>query len=112
MPKKRTGKKVPKKTAKTSAAISGDTVKHVAYLAKINISASEAKKMEKDLNEILNSFKILDKLDVKKVEPSFQPLPVKDVFREDKIEDSLSQEKALSNTKHKDKGYFKGPRVV
>ena len=47
-----------------------------------------------------------------KVEPSFQPVELKNMTREDKVEDSLKQEEALANTKNKKDGYFKGPRAV
>lgn len=100
-----------KQTAKKTK-ISEDIVKHVAKIARLELTSKEIKKFQKDLSEILEAFKEIDKINVNKVHPSFQPLPVRDVFREDVVKESLSQEKALSNTKHKENGYFKGPRVV
>ena len=47
-----------------------------------------------------------------KTKPSFQPIPIKDIFREDVAKEPISQEKVLANTKHKENGYFKGPGAV
>jgi aspartyl-tRNA(Asn)/glutamyl-tRNA(Gln) amidotransferase subunit C len=89
------------------------TVERIAGIARLNLTDSETKKFQKDLNNILDAFKILDKaIDSKSVEPSFQPLDVKDVMREDDVEKCLGNEKALENTRHKEKGYFKGPRII
>ena len=60
----------------------------------------------------MESFSKLDELDVSKELPSSQPIAIKNVFREDKVGKSLSNEEALSNTTHKKDGYFKGPKVV
>ncbi|MBI2076251.1 MAG: Asp-tRNA(Asn)/Glu-tRNA(Gln) amidotransferase subunit GatC [Candidatus Aenigmarchaeota archaeon] len=91
--------------------VTPDIVRRVAKIARLDLTEAEVKKFSKDLNEILAAFKELDKAKAN-VEPSFQPLEIKDVTREDKPEDVLSQEAALSNTKHKEKGFFKGPRAV
>jgi len=84
----------------------------VAENARLNLSNSEIKKFLPQLEEILKAFSKLDEIKNLKEEPSFQPLPLKNIFREDKTEKCLSQETALKNTKHKKDGYFKGPKVV
>ena len=90
--------------------ISIETVEKVAKFSRLNLTDDEKQKFRKDLNDILAAFKILDeaKADEK---PSFQPYDIKDVLRDDKEEEPLGQ-KALDNTKHKEKGFIKGPRVV
>jgi len=90
--------------------ISIQTVEKVAKIARLNLTDNEKQKFQKDLNDILAAFKVLDeaKADEK---PSFQPYDIKDVLREDKEEEPLGQ-KALDNTKHKEKGFIKGPKVV
>ncbi len=92
--------------------ISIDVVKKVAAVARLELTDAEVQKFQSDLNNILDAFKLLGKADVKNVEPSFQPLPVKDVLRKDEIETYLGREKALDNTRHKQEGHFKGPKVV
>lgn len=92
--------------------ITSDTVKRVSRIAKLNLSEAEIKKYQKDLVNILDAFKVLDKAPVSKTAPSFQPMEIRDVTREDAAEECLGNEKALANTAHKEKGFFKGPRVV
>ncbi len=111
--KARVSRKTARKSAKKSAArISPETVMKVARIARLHLSDDEAKKLAKDLNDVLKAFKELDKAPAGGVEPSFQPLLVKDVFREDVVEESISNEEALANTKHKENKFFKGPRAV
>ena len=87
------------------------TVKHVANIARLDLSEKEIKKFQKDLNDILKAFKNLDKAKPK-CDPSFQPFMISDVFRDDEPGHCLTQEKALLNAKHKEKGFFKGPKAV
>lgn len=87
-------------------------VKRVARIARLNLSEKETEKFSKDLESILGAFKDLDKVPTKGVKPSFQPIETKNVLRKDLVEPSLKQEQALSNTKNKDKGFFKGPKVA
>ncbi|MFH0949325.1 MAG: Asp-tRNA(Asn)/Glu-tRNA(Gln) amidotransferase subunit GatC [Candidatus Aenigmatarchaeota archaeon] len=87
-------------------------VRHVAKIARLDLTDEEAKKFQKNLDEILAAFSELDKADVKGVEPALQPIPTKNVLRSDTPEQSLTQEEALKNTKHKKDGFFKGPRAV
>ncbi len=89
-----------------------ELIKHVAEIARLKLSDKEIKGFVKDFKEILDGFSVIDKCDVKELKPSFQPVEIKNMMREDLIEDSLTQEKALSNAEHKKDGYFKGPRAV
>jgi aspartyl-tRNA(Asn)/glutamyl-tRNA(Gln) amidotransferase subunit C len=91
--------------------ISLETVRHVAKLSRLELSEKELKKFQKDLDDILLAFKGLDKARPR-CQASFQPLPIKDITRGDEVEKCLSQEEALANTKHKERGFFKGPRAV
>tara|TARA_Y100000310_G_scaffold342623_1_gene446627 strand:+ start:6010 stop:6303 length:294 start_codon:yes stop_codon:yes gene_type:complete len=84
----------------------------VAENARLNLSDAEIKEFLPQMKEILEAFNKLDNIDVGSEKPSFQPIPLKNVFREDKVEKCLSQKEALSNTKHKKEGYFLGPKAV
>ena len=91
--------------------VSIEEVYHTAELAKIEISEKEAEKFRKEFESILEYFDILDEVE-ENVEPTFQVLPLKNVFREDEPGECLTQDEALKNATHKEEGYFKGPRVV
>jgi aspartyl-tRNA(Asn)/glutamyl-tRNA(Gln) amidotransferase subunit C len=85
-------------------------VEHVAKIARLNLTKREITKLQKELTDITNAFRILD--EAPSAEPSFQPIHLENVMREDKIEECLPQEISLKNTKHKEKGFFKGPKAV
>lgn len=91
--------------------VTPEIVKHVAAAARLELTETEIKRFAKDLNNILLAFKDIDKVKAN-VEPSFQPLEIKDILRNDKAEKCLTQDQALANTKHKEGGFFKGPRAV
>ncbi len=84
----------------------------VAKVARLSLTDAEKKKFEKDMKEILSAFGSLDRAKTDGVKPAFQPLETKNVLREDIVEECLSQEDALSNTAHKENGFFKGPKVI
>ncbi len=87
-----------------------ELISKVAKNARLNLSDKEIDEFIKDFKEILDQFSVLDKVDTKDVKPSFQPLPLKNVSRDDKVGKCLSQEEALNNTQNKKDGFFKGPK--
>ena len=89
-----------------------ELVKKVADLARLELSDKEVEKFVPELKDILNAFSKLDEVDTKDVKPSFQPVELKNLMREEKVEECLNQDKALENSENKKDGYFKGPRAV
>jgi aspartyl-tRNA(Asn)/glutamyl-tRNA(Gln) amidotransferase subunit C len=88
------------------------TVEKVAEIARLSLSDKELDEMAKDLESILSAFRELEKADTGNAKPSFQPIEMKNVLREDRVEKSISQAEALKNAKQKEKGFFKGPRAI
>mgnify|MGYP001596619107 FL=1 len=82
----------------------------VANNARIRLTKKEEEELLPELNEILKIFSKLNEVNTNKIEPSFQPLDVKNVFREDKVENC--KEDVLDNVKNKEDRYFKGPKVL
>ena len=87
-------------------------LEHVAEVARIKLNEEEINKFLPQLKEILEFFSQLKDINTDKVKPSFQPVELRNAMREDKEEECLSQDDALSLTEHKKDGYFKGPRAV
>jgi len=87
-------------------------LEHVAEVARIKLNDEEIKKFLPQLKEILEFFSQLKDINTDNVKPSFQPVELKNIMREDKEEQCLSQDDAMSLTEHKKDGYFKGPRAV
>ncbi len=91
--------------------IDENVVRYVANLSKINVSEEEIEIFKRDFEKIIEFFNQLDEVEAD-VEPTYHVLPLKNVFREDIPGKCLDREEALMNAKHKEDGYFKGPRVV
>lgn len=87
-------------------------VEVVSKVARLKLNDEEVERYSKDLESILDSFKILDEVKVEGVKEVFHPIENINVFREDKVEESFSNEEALSNTDNKKDGYFKGPVAI
>ena len=87
-------------------------IKRIGELARITLTDGEVDKFKIEIIEILDCFSKLDEVNAEDVEPSFQPVPLKNFMREDKITECLSQSKALQNSKNNKDGYFKGPKAV
>ncbi len=92
--------------------IDKELIEHISDLARIKLTEAEIKRFLPQLKEILDAFSKLDKVDTKDTKPSFQPVELKNMMREDKVGKCLKQEEALSNSKEKKDGYFKGPMAV
>ncbi len=92
---------------------SKDTIDHISKLALLDLSDEEKEQLSKELGNILNYFKKLDDLDTSDIDPTTHPIDgLKNVFREDEPWESLSNEEALKNAKHKKDGFFKAPRIL
>jgi len=93
-------------------SVTREDVEKVAVLARLKLSESEIEEMTSQLNEILEYFEKLKELDTEGVEPLSHVLPLKNVYREDRVKPSLSQEEILKNAPEKGHGHFKVPRVI
>ena len=92
--------------------ISKKDVEHIASLARIYLQDEETAEITKNLESILGYVNKLQKLDVSDIGPTSHALALKNVFREDNVKDSLSQEKALSIAVEKAHGSFVVPKVI
>ncbi len=92
--------------------ISKEEVAHVAYLARLHFSEEEKEKFTTQLNKILEYMAQLDKLDTSQIEPTFHALAQINVFREDLVRPSISQEHSLSNAPDRDRGFFRVPKII
>lgn len=92
--------------------ISIKDVEHVAVLARLELTDEEKIKFTEQMNGILEYADTLNKLDTTGVQPTYHPLPLKNVFREDEARASLSNEAATANAPEEENGYFKVPRIL
>ncbi len=85
-------------------------VDHICEIAKLELEEGEVESYIKDLNGVLEIFKKMDEVDTANVEPSFQPYRVENIWREDEV--IRTDWDPLGNARHKEKRFFKGPKII
>ena len=95
-----------------SMAISKEEVERVAKLARLLVSEEEKDVLTRQLSGILTYVGKLNELNTEGVEPLSHVIDIKNVFREDKTRESLSQDLALSNAPEKRDGFFRVPKII
>ncbi len=91
---------------KTKTTFSPQDVKHIAQLANLVVSEDLLEKLPVQLSNILDLVRKLNDVDTQNIAPTSQVTGLANVFREDSIQTSFSQEEALSNAPRKYNGYF------
>ena len=84
----------------------------VARLARIRLTTEETELFQKQLGQVVEFADKLREVDVSAVEVSAHASPIFDVFREDEIRPSFTQEEALRNAPHQAKGLFVVTKVM
>ncbi len=87
-------------------------IEYVAKLARIDLDKKQQKKFAKQLSDILAYIEKLKELKVDKIEPMSHVLPLKNVFRQDKVKASLALDKVLRNAPSKEEDSFSVPKVI
>ena len=92
--------------------ITKEEVRHVAYLARLKFKEEEEQLFTAQLNRILDYMEQLEKVDTSEVEPTFHAVTRTNVFREDSVAPSISQDLTLSNAPDRDRGLFRVPKII
>ena len=87
-------------------------IDHVALLARIELDDEEKELFSKQVGSIIEYVDKLNELDIDDVEPTAHVLPIKNVFREDELRDSLPREKALQNAPRESNGFYRVPKII
>ncbi len=93
-------------------ALTVKDVEHVAKLSRLEFNDDEKKDFIEKLNSVVNYIESLEEVDVEGVEPTYNTLNIKNVFREDKIEKSFDRKLIIANAPSSEGGCFKVPKVV
>ena len=96
-----------KHMVKDKNSLTMEEVKHVAKLAKLNLSEKELTKFQKQLSDVIDYINKLREVNTDEVEPTSQVTNLENVFREDEVKPSLTQKEVLSNTNSSHDGFFK-----
>ena len=78
------------------AAISRDDVAHLAKLARIEMTPAELDHMASELEQILGAVKRVQEVATSDIAPTSHPLSMSNVFRDDVVKPSLTNDEALS----------------
>lgn len=87
--------------------ISNNDVKKIAGLANLKINDEQAVRFAGQLSAVLDFIEHLKKAPTDFIRPLFNVNGGKNVFREDTIQPSLTQEECLRNAKSTYRGFFK-----
>jgi aspartyl-tRNA(Asn)/glutamyl-tRNA(Gln) amidotransferase subunit C len=87
-------------------------VRHVARLARLELSDEEVRVFEGQLDAILAHVQQLSELDVEGIEPTAHPAPVFDRTDADEPGPGLERELVLRNAPDQSGGQFRVPKVV
>ena len=87
-------------------------VRHVAGLARLELSEQECDVFQKQLEAILGHVESLAALEVSGIGPASYPAPVYDVMREGLPGDSLPREAVLANAPDQAQDQIRVPKVI
>lgn len=89
-----------------------EQVAHLARLAHIDMTDEELDRMSGELDVIVDSIKSISEAAGDDVPPTSHPLPLTNVFREDVVGQTLSNDEALSGAPDSANGRFKVPAIL
>ena len=92
--------------------INNKLIKDLAKLAKLEFNDKESAEMQEDLKKIIGFVDKLSEIDTENIEPLIYLSEEKNVLRDDKIGNMLSQKEALSNAPKKDSDYILVPKMI
>lgn len=94
------------------AEINKDQVKHVANLARLEISEQEAEMFTEQLSSIIKFAEQLNEIDTDGIEPTTHVLDLKNVMRKDEPRQWITREDALKNAPDQQDGQFRVPSIL
>jgi len=92
--------------------ISREEVRHLADLARIDLSDAELDHLAPQLAVILDSVASISEVAAQDVPPTSHALPLVNVFRDDVVRPGLTAEEALSGAPEVDQQRFSVPRIL
>ena len=93
-------------------ALTGDQVRWVAHLARLELSDAELETMTRQLSAIVEYVNQLQQVNTDGVEPLAHPLPLQNVFRDDDAGPSLPVDEALANAPDRRGDFYGVPAVL
>ena len=92
--------------------ITADDVRHVARLARLDITDDEVELFTGQLEAVLQHAQDVEALDVADVPPTAHPLPLANVFRDDEPRPGVDRDEVLAMAPDAADGRFRVPRIL
>ena len=93
-------------------ALSRDEVRHIALLARLQLSAEDEAAFAEQLGHILQYFEKLGTLDTSAVAPTAHVVDVASAYREDAVTNPPAAEALRANAPARDDNFFKVPKII
>lgn len=81
-------------------------LEHIAHLARISLTDEEKNTFLPQVESVLESFNVLDRVDTSLIDPTYRVNEQSNIFHADEIKPSLTQSEALSTAAKTKDGYF------
>lgn len=91
--------------------ITKEEVKHVAKLARLELTENEIEKYSEQLGNILTYVEQMKEVDTTGIEPMPHAIPVTNVMREDEVLYEQTKEELMQNAPYEEDGFFRVPKI-
>ena len=91
--------------------ISEKEVRHVAKLARLELTDEEVEKYSKQLGDILKYVEKMNEIDTEGIEPMPHAIPLYNVMREDIVKYEETKEELMKNAPYEEDGFFRVPKI-
>ncbi len=92
--------------------ITDEIIDYIGVLARLRLEENEKESAKSELEKIINYMDVLNSLDTSNVEEMSHAFPVKNVFRDDVVGESVNRDLITLNAPEKKDGCFKVPKTV
>jgi aspartyl-tRNA(Asn)/glutamyl-tRNA(Gln) amidotransferase subunit C len=89
-----------------------EQVRHVARLARLELSPADEERLRADMDEMLAYVDKLNELDTSKVAPTSQVGEAGMPMRDDEVTNRPAAEAMLANAPSREHDYFKVPKII
>ena len=89
-----------------------EDVKHVATLARMELTLEEEEQLTLQLDKILHYIEKLDQLDTENVEPLAHMGDIVNAFREDRVINRPATDPLLTNAPDREQNFIKVPKII
>ena len=91
--------------------ISTEEVKHVAKLARLELTEEEKEKFTGQLGAVLEYVNQMNEVDTSNVEPMAHAIDFSNVMREDEVYYEQTKEELMANAPYEENGFFRVPKL-